>query len=547
MSSINNGGQSLYFSYLEPATGKGFNKTVYKLLSRGIYSGGDLIRVTDSQIQVNPMICFFEDTVNEIGVKISSAAAATVNLTPATPYIIGRFTWLDSDQNFMDFLSVGFSSIQNDDLVFGKALYSGAVLTSFDYNRKTWSKYYYNKNQDYYPPFMVVANEPYDTKVNIIKGGSAIVDGQYYTIADNTQSPSFVLPVTSGRIDVLTLNQNGQLEIIKGVDSASPVKPLVSYRRFPLAYVQFPAAASTVVGTYIQYINKDEFKNGDINYMDVVVSGQWAFNNTTQSNSVSTGAVTISGGLGVGKNVNIGGNVTVAGTTLLSGGLLSNGSTINAGGLSLLTLSGLGNVWLTALNQNLGYGNVVETLHGQQRFFTVGNISFTPPSGISTIYISGAAAGGNGGNNIGGGGGGGEWCYKTPFSVIPGVTISGAIGAVGANTTLGSFTLNFGKNGTASAGGAGGAGGTGGSGISGGNGGSSASSSPQTGQPGVGGFGSGGSGGYVAGGTGFWGGGGGGCGANGVSSGTNAGYGGGGGGGNGSGGAGGQGFLIVEW
>ena len=103
----------------------------------------------------------------------------------------------------------------------------------------------------------------------------------------------------------------------------------------------------------------------------------------------------------------------------------------------------------------------VPVMHGIARFTSSG--TFTVPTGVTTIYVSGCAGGGGGGagagnNNgqsslVGGGGGGGggagQSVLKQSFSVTSGATITVTIGAAGT----------AGAGGVVGAGGAGGAGG----------------------------------------------------------------------------------------
>jgi hypothetical protein len=188
--------------------------------------------------------------------------------------------------------------------------------------------------------------------------------------------------------------------------------------------------------------------------------------------------------------------------------------------------------------------------HGKQVFTSSG--TFTVPTGVTTLYISGAAAGGAGGGRsgttCGGGGGGGEWALDTSYSVTPGSVLTVTIGSAGSVTSIGSFTLHSGSTGGTNAGGSGGSGGSGNAGGSGGSG-CVSSSGGNSGYPGVA---PGGHGGYNGGG----GGGGsyeaGGGGNSGVGSAGDGGYGGGGGGdglhaGGGGQGVGGHAILIVQW
>jgi hypothetical protein len=308
MGTINNGGQTLSFDYHEAALGKRFNDTLYKLISRGIHSGGILTRINDTSVSLSQMVIFFEDTTNEVGIKITTSGLATItDASPTKPFIIGRFSWTDMEDNYISFLSSAYADINSTDLVFGKCLYTGSIMSStFDYCRKTWSKSYYEGNQNYYPDLYVVANEPYDDKVNIIKGGNLIVNGQYYSIADNTQSPVFTFPVTSGRIDLLMINESGNLEILKSTDTSTPSKPIARIGVYPLAYITFPAGATNVKGNYIQYINPNDYKGTN-------VTGVLNLINNTNSTSFLSGSVTISGGVGIQKNLCVGSGISCSG------------------------------------------------------------------------------------------------------------------------------------------------------------------------------------------------------------------------------------------
>lgn len=191
------------------------------------------------------------------------------------------------------------------------------------------------------------------------------------------------------------------------------------------------------------------------------------------------------------------------------------------------------------------------------------NGTFTVPSGISTIYITGGGGGGGGGAgaasstgaNSGGGGGAGAAINKSAFSVTPGATITITIGSAGSAGTFSGGGGGVGGTGTSTIVGtlvtilAGQGGGSPGGGLAGGSGGtagSSGSSLNTNPTPAAFGLAGGTGGGNIVGGVG-------GSGGGNSSSPTSGLYGGGGGGGNsssgtsGNGAPGGNGFLLVEW
>ena len=95
------------------------------------------------------------------------------------------------------------------------------------------------------------------------------------------------------------------------------------------------------------------------------------------------------------------------------------------------------------------------TSRGISRFTSNG--TFTVPSGITTIYVSGWAGGGGGGAGgggdssfYGGGGGGGsagQSIFRAPYSVTPGASINITIGSAGLGGTGGTSTGPNGTNG----------------------------------------------------------------------------------------------------
>lgn len=201
---------------------------------------------------------------------------------------------------------------------------------------------------------------------------------------------------------------------------------------------------------------------------------------------------------------------------------LSTGSNIR---LIAEVIAGAGGGILS--NENLLDSNYFPRNHGCEVFTSSG--TFYVPAGVTKLYISGCAAGGNGGVNAagGGGGGGGEWALKKLIRANGlGQSFVVTIGGVGADTSFGALTLNYGKNGSGAFGGAGGVlnkgTGAGGDGA-------------EAERPGAAGL-SAGSGGFINGG-----------GGGGSYGGGNGGYGGGGNGSKTTGGSGGPAIIIVEW
>lgn len=283
MGTTNNGGQILTFDFKQQGTSEGFNKLFYKLLPTGILSGGQLTRVTDTSITISPMLCFYEDTARELGARLETTLDANVTVSSATPFVVGRFVWLNVEENYMDFLSVSYGDIEEGDLIFGKCVYSDNItLSRFDYSRKSWSKdYYENIAESTNPDFLVFASEPYSTQV-IVGKGSAFIGGRKVNILSNTPSPIIDTNVSTSRKDLLTITQEGSLKLIKGKESVTPIQPLCPSNHLPIAIITLPSNPTSITGDMIEYIYTNN--HVDTNVIDLVYpvgSLYWSSNSTT--------------------------------------------------------------------------------------------------------------------------------------------------------------------------------------------------------------------------------------------------------------------------
>jgi hypothetical protein len=259
MAIINNGNQVISYSYEQEVTASSMNKLNYGLIPPGIYSGGELIRTSDISILIQPFILYYKDTVNELGVKIETSESAVLTVTSTKPYVVGRFSWVESAINYMDFVNVSYAEILSTDILFGRLIFNGSVLTTdYDYSKKSWASPYYTSYNEDVPPFKVYANEPYDTKVTVMPG-EMFINGQLVSLVIPTLSPNFTLPAPiGGKTDIVVLDKDGNISI---VSSSSPTPSILSNLYYPLAYVTFPTIASTVRGSYISYIHPSIIKS----------------------------------------------------------------------------------------------------------------------------------------------------------------------------------------------------------------------------------------------------------------------------------------------
>ena len=122
------------------------------------------------------------------------------------------------------------------------------------------------------------------------------------------------------------------------------------------------------------------FMTDTIDSSSLNVSGIVTFTNTTQSNSKTTGALIVNGGLGVGKKVNIGEGLTVAGVSTFASDLDINAAVDILNGLNvagITTLASSGGITTTGGNLFVGAGLTVANnlkINGTSEF--IGNATF---------------------------------------------------------------------------------------------------------------------------------------------------------------------------
>jgi hypothetical protein len=259
MGVVDNGNQIISYSYTQEVIASSMNRMSYGLLPPGIYSGGTLLRTSDTSIEILPFALYYKDTVNNLGVRIETTQSALVTVNNTKPFIVGRFEWIDSIDNYMDFVAISNAEITATDIIFGRLIFNGTVLTTeYDYSRKMWASPYYTGYNDPTPPFKVVANEPYDNKVTV-RPGSMFINGQTATISTDTQSPAFTLPApVGGKVDVVVIDKDANISVLT---SGSMSPSLISNLYYPIAYVTFPASATEIRGSYINYIHPSIVKS----------------------------------------------------------------------------------------------------------------------------------------------------------------------------------------------------------------------------------------------------------------------------------------------
>jgi len=266
MGVVNKGQQILSYDFREKGLAEEFNKLNYKLHFPGIYTGGDLYKVSDTSIGIQPFVCVYNDNTNRTAIRIETQDNAIVeSVSDINCWIVGRFSWLNTEENYMEFVAVSSENIQPSNLIFGYVDYNGGTMTNdFDYTKKSWEgNHYLNLHEEV--PFKVVADEPYSNSVIVRQGGPVFFNNKWIGINSETTSPEISFPVSSfGRTDVVVIDPlDNSVKIIKGYENSTQV-PEIATEYFVIGIITLPPSiTNTVKGEYIEYINPFKSKTSE--------------------------------------------------------------------------------------------------------------------------------------------------------------------------------------------------------------------------------------------------------------------------------------------
>ncbi len=291
---------NINFDYKQQATAESFNILNHKLQPNGVYEGFDVAKVSDTEVTVGTGICYIEDSANSLSCRAELTSSDNLTVSSATPFIIIRFTWVNTETNIPSVLAVDFGSINDTDIIVGECIYESTTLTEINTNRKEIASVQdLENNKD---AFHVYATQPASDDISII-GGSTVINGKLVTITDTTFEVTN--GTTSGRNDIIYLDDTGTINILEGTDSGSPVTPTYPSNVMVLCEIHRGASKSIVKNNEIvQIANKKDIVYGetvvtniDKNFVGVIQSIQSGklTSNEPDYLSESSGIITLNG------------------------------------------------------------------------------------------------------------------------------------------------------------------------------------------------------------------------------------------------------------
>ena len=277
------GAQRLSFDYRSDARASVFNKIFYHLLPYGIYSGGNLTRLNNISIVVEPMTVVIPSNNNDsIAVKIDTTEAQVINFASSLagscditkPYVILRFGWTDEEDNFMGIIPAAYDSILETDIILGKVnfdlngtSYIVAVHDSFDLSRRQNATL---ANLDRLKTLLKVsATEPASNKISI-SGGTLVTSKGKYSVAGGQFPENGISVPSAPRIDIIGFNTSGRLVYKQGIESAEPQAPLYGNLKV-LAEIHLKAHQSIINGSDIVVVDDWSVLQGMVAPEDVPI------------------------------------------------------------------------------------------------------------------------------------------------------------------------------------------------------------------------------------------------------------------------------------
>lgn len=280
ISTVDKGKQIKTYAYRNPAASASFNRFFSDLMPTGIYAGGMLTRYGDTTVSLGRLTVLIRSNEREadaITLRIETTVDQDISLAvslggstcdPERCYIVARFGWEDVESDYMDFAVVKYSNdpgeyrpdyILPKDIVIGKVLFiqrDGDWIirpnNCFDYTRR--SRAFIPDENALYGMFRVLTCETDGSKVHVTGGSLSTSKGFKKVVGGDFPVNGLAPTGDYGRNDLVWVDSDGQIKILYGVSSASPVSPLYGGRRV-LAEIRRGPNRSDIISDDVVQVN----------------------------------------------------------------------------------------------------------------------------------------------------------------------------------------------------------------------------------------------------------------------------------------------------
>ena len=224
MSATNHGSQQITWQYFSEATSANWGRRNLGILPVGIYSGGYFTKTSNTEISMSVVVAEISDGTNQVSVRTTEVAilnSTTLDsgaISSATPYLVFRWGYQSVVNNYVEIHALAsVSNRQQNDLILGKCVFTGATLTGFDYSDRTFPSI---QDQN----LRVEATSETELYVRV-RGGIVNTGSAKVVIGDQKVGPFIVPGGGNSRIDLVYVTSAGALAIQQGTAAVSPSVP----------------------------------------------------------------------------------------------------------------------------------------------------------------------------------------------------------------------------------------------------------------------------------------------------------------------------------
>ena len=129
MGATNTGNQFIIYKFKTPLDGGPLNKLLHGVMGPGVILGFSS-SFLDDELTIGAGGLIINDGTRTI--RIDTADSILVTMSAATPYLIARFLYAETEPNWCDFLAVASGSIGANDVVIAKVSFSGPDIFSVE-------------------------------------------------------------------------------------------------------------------------------------------------------------------------------------------------------------------------------------------------------------------------------------------------------------------------------------------------------------------------------------------------------------------------------
>jgi hypothetical protein len=254
----NKGSQNVFFQYGDPLTGAEFGAKETKVSALGIYDGGLLSIVDNTSVTVSSWTAVITDGTTTVTAR-AGASYDVSGVSSTNRNIILRWSYNTRNDWYVDVLAVADGSVATNDLVVGRVVYSGAVITGFNYATRSVPM-----SLEHF--LRVVPTVPASMRV-VVKSGWCNYGTSRLFIATQLSS-NFTPPVSNPRIDVIYVDSVGALQILTGTEAVSPTAPAYG-GKIVLAEISLTVGMSAIATSNIVDARGIVFAASNANFVDL--------------------------------------------------------------------------------------------------------------------------------------------------------------------------------------------------------------------------------------------------------------------------------------